>query len=430
MSRSPLTLAALAASALPGLEVTSVAMHTAGTTGDYDSAVVADGQNRHFIIRVPNSPTAYRHLEEELKSLSALSAGIRTRLPFQVPSEAGRVEFSGTAALIYTYIPGVLIDIADLSRDSPTTASLGRALAALHTLPTGFVDDYGLPHEHPEVVRERSRTIIVRAEKTRLVPRALLDRWLAAIDDDGLWEFEPTVVHGELDDQAVLIEADEVSGVLNWGGLRISDPALDFSWLMHSAVLQAVDAVFDAYGSARGEGALKSLRRRATLYAELQVAKWLLHGVDGEDAKITEDAKHMLQDLADLVDGNYRLLLTDPIFEAERPTADAEPGTPDDFRAERGADSAEHSGDRSDSAEQPKEPIVVTEPIEIVVEEETDEVVVAEVIEDDGEAPDAGDRAEADADETDGDDSHRAAANEENATIVEDDAPESPATRA
>jgi macrolide phosphotransferase len=398
MTRSPLTLAALATSAIPGLEVSQVARHTAGTTGDYDSAVVADDAGRRFIIRMPNSPAAFRRLEDELKALSALSAGIRTRLPFQVPAEAGHVDVDGLSAIVYTFIPGTLLDIAAITGEGPLATSIGEALGALHELPTGFIDDYALPHEHPGQVRERTRRLVARADVTRRVPRELLDRWYAAIDDDDLWGFEPTVVHGSLDDQSILVAEGRVTGLLDWGALRIADPAMDLSWLMHAASEAGTDAVLAAYARARETGTLKTLRRRATLYAELQAARWLLHGVDADDETITKDAERMLAELAAVVTGSWRMRLTEPVFDAEQAEEPAAPGgisDPDDFMADD-----DEVPVRTDTA-------AATEPVEILAETEVDEVVVAEVIDDEpADATPAAGRDDED---------------EETATVVEDE---------
>lgn len=417
MSRSPLTLAALATSAIPGLNVVSAALHTAGSTGRYDSAVIIGEDGSHYIIRVPETPAAYRLLEAELKSLSALSAGIRTRLPFAIPSEAGRVDVGGLSALVYTYVPGVLIDVTRLSPTDGLSTSIGESLAALHALPTGFIDDYGLPHETPEAVRESVRQLLVRAEASRLVPPSLLERWTGALDDDPLWEFDPTVVHGDLDDQCVLVEHSHVSGVLSWSQLRISDPALDLAWLIHAAPVAAIDSVFAAYARDLQEGSSVMLRRRATLHAELHVARWLLHGVDKSDAAIVDDAKSMLDRLADTVLDDYQLALTDVVFEAERdehPSEDAEPVAIEleiEIEAEAEVEASEPQTPAASAAaptpEQTSAAADSTTPAadepDVIITEEHEEIIVAEVIDEDEAAP-----------------VDRPGANEETATVVDD----------
>ncbi len=62
---------------------------------------------------------------------------------------------------------------------------------------------------------------------------------------------------------------------------------------MHSA-----EAALDAYFDGRGGGADAHLPQRALLYGELELARWLLHGVEQRDAAIVEDAVSLLDGLA------------------------------------------------------------------------------------------------------------------------------------
>ena len=49
------------------------------------------------------------------------------------------------------------------------------------------------------------------------------------------------------------------------------------------------------------EAGNRLLRQRATLYAELEVARWLLHGTEERSTEIVDDAVLMLQALVDAV---------------------------------------------------------------------------------------------------------------------------------
>jgi aminoglycoside phosphotransferase (APT) family kinase protein len=74
------------------------------------------------------------------------------------------------------------------------------------------------------------------------------------------WEGAPPVwIHGDLCDGNLLAERGRVSGVIDWGGLGVGDPACEliFAWSLLSAeaseVLRAELAVDDATW-ARGRG--------------------------------------------------------------------------------------------------------------------------------------------------------------------------------
>ena len=84
MARSHLTLAALATSAVADLDVAAAASFTSGQGSDFDSAIITGRDGRHWIIRVPRNPRAESEQSADLVALRALSAGVRTRLPFAV----------------------------------------------------------------------------------------------------------------------------------------------------------------------------------------------------------------------------------------------------------------------------------------------------------------------------------------------------------
>jgi hypothetical protein len=73
----------------------------------------------------------------------------------------------------------------------------------------------------------------------------------------------------------------------------LGDPAADLSWLL-AAGSDVLDAVLARYSQLRNTGSLSHLRTRAALYHELEVARWLLHGVDSHDRSVTDDAVAML----------------------------------------------------------------------------------------------------------------------------------------
>lgn len=86
--------------------------------------------------------------------------------------------------------------------------------------------------------------------------------------------------------------------MLDWSGLSVGDPASDVAWL-YEAGDGVFDAVLSSYAKLSGVGDSAALRSRATLYHELEIAKWLLHGIDVHDSEIIDDAVGMLDRLVD-----------------------------------------------------------------------------------------------------------------------------------
>ncbi len=300
MARSHLTLAALATSAVAGLDVAKASGFGSGAHGDFESALLTTRDGSHWIIRVPTSERAEAEQSADLVSLRALSTGVRARLPFAVSNYAGQTPISGTRAVVYDFIYGSPVELAAIANGSPLAPALGLAIAAIHTLPTGFVADAGLPVLSPVEILRSAITIMDRASATNLVPAALLGRWERATEDGPLWQFAPTVINGGLSAESFLSSDDGVTGLLGWQSLSVGDPARDLYWLLGARDEYVAEAAFDAYNEARGSSD-RQVRHRAMLYAELEIAKWLLHGTKQRSTEIVDDAVQMLHGLVDTV---------------------------------------------------------------------------------------------------------------------------------
>ncbi|MGV8883080.1 MAG: phosphotransferase [Rhodoglobus sp.] len=301
MARSHFTLAALATSAVPALDVAAAAAFGSVGRGDFDSALVTDREGQHFIVRVPRNPRAEREQDSDLAAIRALSAGVRARLPFSVSSFAGSTPVASTRAIVYEFLYGSKAPLSSYGTGPDSlAASVGSAIGAIHSLPTSFISDAGLPVQSTGDGLRACITVMDRASATGLMPAALLSRWERATEDAKLWQFQPTVIHGDLSSDSILSDDGQVTGVLGWQELRVGDPARDLQWVLAASNPAIGDTVFGAYERVRGVGD-RQLRQRAKLYSELEVAKWLLHGTETRDTAIVDDAVAMLTNLAEAV---------------------------------------------------------------------------------------------------------------------------------
>ncbi len=316
MARSHLTLAALATSAVPSLDVVASTSFGAGQGSDFDSAILTGRDGKHWIIRAPRNAKAESEQSADLVALRALSAGVRTRLPFSVSAFAGQVPIDSTRAIVYEFVYGGKVPLAsyDAGPDS-IAASIGAAIAAIHLLPTSFVTDAGLPTLTAGECLRSCVTIMDRAAATGLMPAPLLGRWERATEDAKLWQFQPTVINGALSADSFLSVDGAVTGLLGWQDLRVADPARDLQWILGSHADGVIESAFDAYAKVRGSGD-RQIKQRAMLYAELEVAKWLLHGTETRNTEIVDDAVAMLGGLLD----NVRNDVMNPIGAQTMPT--------------------------------------------------------------------------------------------------------------
>lgn len=305
MARSPLTLAASVTSALPRVGVTGVGALTEDAAGRYDSAVARLDDGRTVVVRAAADPAAVPELAAETRALRALTPGVRGLLPFRAPELLGETGLGDTRAVVVDFLPGYRVDPAHLPAGRGAATSLGAALAALHSLPLSIVRTEGLPVRTPGQVRDDASRLIDRAQATRLVPATLIARWRRAIDADDLWRFESTVVLGGAGAASFLFEdvdgMPEVTGVLDWHGLSVGDPATDLQWLASAPA--AADDVYLAYVAHAGRAPDAHVRDRARLSAELEFAKWLLHGQETGRRDVIDDASALIESLLASVGG-------------------------------------------------------------------------------------------------------------------------------
>ncbi|MCJ1696202.1 phosphotransferase [Rathayibacter caricis] len=315
MARSHLTLAALATSAVEGLDVRTARAFTHSTHGDFDSALLSTRDGARLLVRVPTSPLAEQEQLGDLVALRALTAGIRSRLPFDLHTSVGQAPFDGTRAVVYEFLDGDRVLIDDVAPASGLADSIGRAIGAIHSLPASFVQEAGLPVSTARDSVNETVAVIERAADTGHVPAALVARWETASSDESLWQFDPTVVNGSMTSDSFLRSGEVVTAVLGWAALRVGDPARDLHWLLSAP---GAGTAFAAYSRMRAGAVDRTLRQRAQLYAELELARWLLHGTETDDSAIVDDAVAMLDTLVDSVLGDLSAPLssdTGPVLE-------------------------------------------------------------------------------------------------------------------
>jgi macrolide phosphotransferase len=304
MARSPFTLAAAVTAALPRIAVVNVSPLTEGVSGRYDSAVATLEDGRRVVVRVPADAEADADLRAEARALRSLTAGVRGVLPFGAPDVLGEATVDGMHTVVQTLLPGYRVDAAHVPAGPGVATALATGLASVHDLPVSVVRDAGLPVLTAEQAHDEAERLLDRAEATGRLPFGLLRRWSGALGAAHLWRFETTVTLGGADPASFVLEDDadgipRVTGLLSWGGLGAGDPAADLRWTASAPA--ARDDVLEAYTrlSHRAPDAL--LAERARLYAELEFAKWLVHGSAAGAESVVADAVSLLEALDESV---------------------------------------------------------------------------------------------------------------------------------
>ncbi len=300
VERSPLVLAALSTVAVPDLDAVDVRRASHPGPG-IDAAVVIDATGGRWVTRAPRDATAGAALEAEVALLTGLGTYADSgALPFAVPRLSGAVVLpEGGRAVVHRQLPGRPVRLEELGPGPGLAAALGRAIAAIHELPVSVVENAGLPVYEADTYRRRRLTELDEAARTGHVPAFLLRRWERALEDVSLWRFQPTVVHGDLSSEHVLVTDAEPVAILGWSETKVADPADDLAWLLVAAPQPAVDPIIEAYHLRRTELRDPHLATRALLAGELAVARWLMHGVNTDNDAVVADARSMLDELVE-----------------------------------------------------------------------------------------------------------------------------------
>ncbi|MDQ0663680.1 macrolide phosphotransferase [Arthrobacter ulcerisalmonis] len=314
MRRKPIELAAIATAAVPGLTPTAVSS-APDDPADFDSALLLDSEGKRWRVRSPRHAEASARLETEFLVLRAFAPAVRAELPFLMPTVAGSVRLGTLTTFVYSHLSGTTRSVEELTSGPAGLArEIGSALAAVHDLPRSLVSNADLPSYTPNEFRQRRLNELDQAATTGKIPAALLRRWEHAMEDVSLWRFNPCVVHGDLHEDNLLVEAGRVTAVTGWTDLRIGDPADDFAWLVASNEQDFIDAVLQAYISSRRDVPDQHLLRRAALSAEFALAQYLVKGLAAGDQDMVSEAEDMLESLAsDIAEYGGRPISVEPL---------------------------------------------------------------------------------------------------------------------
>ena len=309
MASSPLILAALAKAALPSYQFKSVASLPSHGNGPIDSVLITDTEGVQFIIREAKNGAGNLKLAGDNQAAKvAKTAGI---LAFKLPTLIGETRNQrGNTVQILEFIYGSTVDINALNPAEELVGHLGRTLASIHNLSADRLRQTGVPEFTSNQIREARLSELDRAAATGLVPAALLQRWENALEDLDLFRFQESAIHGNLVGENILELDGDVSGVLGWSSLRIGDPAEDLVPYAASGNSELLDAVKFAYFEHRADTDA-NLAQRATLYAELDIARYLVQMLAEGNQGEAEWATSELEAIAGLVaSGEARLLST------------------------------------------------------------------------------------------------------------------------
>jgi macrolide phosphotransferase len=305
VGRPSLILAALAADAAPGFTFRSY--RRVETNPDIDQLQLWDQDGASYQLLIPATPAGESEVAIELQALKIIEPH-QELLGIETPRLIGQsMDSDGAGALLLTLLGG---ETTDLAKYAPGlfSKSVGEVLAQIHNLSPDIIREAGLlEYDAASILRHKVAEIDSIAQTGR-VPAALLSRWEAATEDIGLFRFHPTVIHGNVSQETVMVSAQKVNGLSGWSSLKVGDPAEDLRWLTGGALRTTLEDTILNYRATR-ETADENISQRAQLYSELELGSWLVYCIANKDEKQISQAEDMIAELRDqLESGNLRSL--------------------------------------------------------------------------------------------------------------------------
>lgn len=292
MGRPALILAALAADAAPGKNFR--AYKKLESRNGVEQLELHDELGFGFIFKIPAKPQFEASLALERAVIRAL-AGNKAQLPFEVREEVGTTrDETGIGGAIFTTISGNEPDLAKLAPGG-FSKTLADSIAAIHQLDTAVVRSAGLPEYSSADVLHAKVAELDKIAATGKVAPELLSRWEQALEDVSLFRFHPTVVHGAISKDAVLLDGQRVVGMTDFD-LKVSDPAEDLAWIVGGGLQSTIEDTLLHYRAARPV-ADENLIQRAALYSELELGSWLVYCLEQGEESAIKQAESLIEDL-------------------------------------------------------------------------------------------------------------------------------------
>lgn len=248
-----------------------------------DSTAVLAGD---LVLRMPRAAAGAATLERERAVLPVLADA----LPLPVPRfrHLPPNPLGPGVCCVYRAVPGDSLDDEQwherglLAAPAPAR-QVGEFLAALHAFPVERAAALGL--EVWDLRAEFAADLAgIRASVLPLLDRAeaalLLRLWEEYLADDANFAYRPTVIHADVSLDHLLVTGAEISGVIDFGDIAISDPAYDLCYLWTDAGPDFVGRVCAAAGIPLDDRLIRKLRFWSCSDPAFDVLHGLENGMD------------------------------------------------------------------------------------------------------------------------------------------------------
>jgi aminoglycoside phosphotransferase (APT) family kinase protein len=181
-----------------------------------------------MVIRLPRRERTAATLEKERRWLPSLAPHLPLAVPVPVADGIPADDYPWGWS-VYRWLAGEDATTESIADPHEAAVDLAAFIDALERIdPTGGPP----PGEHnffrggPLARRDPAVRTSIAALEPELDTDVVIAGWEAALRASE-WSRPPVWVHGDLDARNVLVQDGRISGVIDWGGLGVGDPACD-----------------------------------------------------------------------------------------------------------------------------------------------------------------------------------------------------------
>ncbi|WP_045437949.1 phosphotransferase [Nocardia seriolae] len=266
------------------------------------SAVVA---GERFVVRMPKGEDGAEGIAREARLLAELAVGVRLEIPrylFTAVNPIGPGE-----CCVYPEVPGEVLGGREwrargLLERGETARAVAEFVDAVHAFSAERARELGVPEWDPRTEFAEDLDL-VRAQVIPLLPESegwrLVELWGEYLSVDGNFEYEPVLTHADVSLDHLLVTGDRITGVIDFGDVRIGDPDYDLCYLWSGAGAEFVRRVQDYRGRSLDERLIAKLEFWSCADHAIDV----LHGIEHELPEFRDDSVRELRAALARVDG-------------------------------------------------------------------------------------------------------------------------------
>ncbi len=261
-------------------------------------ALLLRSEDTGLVLRLPQTSDGADGIEVEAQLLPWLADQLPVAVPrflFTARNPLGPGRFCA-----YPLVPG-----ESLSADQWRTRGLLTAPApahqvadiidAIHAFPVDQARVCGVPEW--DLCQDFADDLVrIRAEVVPLLPsdaaRTLLAAWDHYLDDGANFDYVPTLTHSDVALDHLLVADSEISGLIDFGDVAISDPDYDLCFLWSQAGRAFVQRIQEH----RGEPMSTRLVSKLRFWALADPANDVLHGIDNGMPDFRDRSVRLLHD--------------------------------------------------------------------------------------------------------------------------------------